>query len=121
MTHTAMSIDQIDANSLLASTFNHPREVLASPFLDVGQKRCVLATWASDVFAVESKPWLRRIPGSTCEIRIGDIMAAIKALDGDDGPPAKSQRMPRPDRPVRTRAVGQTGYEMKRLSRDIHV
>ncbi len=76
MTNTAMSIDQIHANSLLASTFNHPWEVLASPFLDVVQKRCVLATWASDAFAVEGKPWLRKIPGSTSEIRIGDILSA---------------------------------------------
>lgn len=121
MTNPAMSIDQIHANSLLASTFNHPREVLASPFLDVVQKRCVLATWASDAFAVEGKPWLRRIPGSSREISIGDILTALRALDGDDEPPTKSQRMPRPANTMRTRAIGQTTYEIKRLRSDIHV
>jgi hypothetical protein len=121
MTNSAMSINQIHANSLLASTFNHPREVLASPFLDIVQKRCVLAAWASDAFAVEGKPWLRQIPGSCQEIRIGDILSALRTLDGDDGPPSKSQRMPRPAPFKRVRAVGQTAFELKRLRGDIHV
>lgn len=121
MSNAAMSLDQIHANCLLASTFNHPREVLASPFLDATQKRCVLATWASDAFAVEGKSWLRRVPGSTSEIRIGDILSALRTLDGDDGPPPKSSRMPRPTRASRIRAVGQTAYEVKRLRSEIHV
>ena len=86
MTNSAMSIDQIHANSLLASTFNHPKEVLASPFLDTVQKRCVLAAWASDAFAVEGKPWMRQIPGSNREVRVGDILSALRMLDGDDRP-----------------------------------
>jgi hypothetical protein len=121
MSDLAMSIDQIHANSLLASTFDHPRQVLASPFLDTVQKRCVLAAWSSDAFAVEGKPWLRQIPGSSREIRIGDILSALRALDGDDGPPTKSQRMSHPSRPAHTRAIGQTVHELKRLRRDIHV
>ncbi|WPO39331.1 hypothetical protein [Tardiphaga sp. 42S5] len=121
MTTTAMSMNEIHANSLLASTFTHPREVLASPFLDMIQKRCILATWASDAFAVEGKPWLRQIPGSSQQIRIGDILAALRTLDGDDGPPAQSQRMPLPKRMGRTHAVGQTACEMKRLRADIHL
>jgi hypothetical protein len=121
MTNPAMSIEQIHANSLLAATFNHPREVLASPFLDVVQKRCVLAAWASDAFAVEGKPWLRQIPGSTFEIRIGDILLALRALDGDDGPPAKPRRAPCGTSPKRTRAIGQTAFERKRLRSDIYV
>lgn len=121
MSNAAMSIDQIHANSLLASTFNHPREVLASPFLDILQKRCVLAAWASDAFAVEGKPWLRQLPGSNREVRIGDILSALRTLDGDDGPPGKAQRMPRPPRGNRTMAVGQTAFEMKRLRANIHV
>ena len=121
MSNTAMSLDQIHANSLLASTFNHPREVLASPFLDATQKRCVLATWASDAFAVEGKPWLRRLPGSKSEIRIGDILSALRALDDDEGPSPKPSRMPRPTRASRTRAVGQTAYELKRFRSEIHV
>lgn len=120
MTTSAMSIyDEIHANSLLASTFRHPREVLANPFLDSLQKRCVLATWASDAFAVEGKPWLRQLPGSNEQIRIGDILAALRTLDGDDGPPSKSQRLSLPKKPVHTRAIGQTFMERKVRNSDI--
>ena len=120
MTKSAMSIyDEVHANSLLASTFSHPREVLANPFLDALQKRCVLATWASDAFAVEGKPWLRQIPGSDLQIRIGDILAALKSLDGDDGPPPSAQRMALPKQLSNTRAVGLTAWEQKRSSAQI--
>lgn len=120
MTNLAMlNYDEIHANSLLASTFSHPREVLASPFLDVLQKRCVLAAWASDAFAVEGKPWLRQIPGSNVEIRIGDIFGALDTLDGDDGPRPRSQRVSIPRPPLKTRAVGQTALEKKRSFADL--
>jgi hypothetical protein len=115
MTTSAMSLDEIHANSLLASTFSQPREVLASPFLDHLQKRCILATWASDAFAVPDKPWLRQIPGSDIQVRIGDIILALKTLDGDDGPPLGTQRIALPKKLMRTRAIGQTAYERKRL------
>lgn len=62
MSNSAMSIEQIHANSLLATTFDHPRQVIASPFLDDTQKRCVLAAWASDAFAVEAGPGFVRSP-----------------------------------------------------------
>lgn len=115
MTASAMSIDQIHANSLLASTFTHPREVVANPFLDTLQKRCILATWASDAFAVPDKPWLRQIPRSDATVRIGDIILALKSLDGnDDGPPSGTRRMFLPKAPHRTRAVGQTANESTR-------
>lgn len=121
MTHPAMSnYDEIHAHSLLAAIFNSPREVLASPFLDITQKRCVLAAWASDAFAVEGKPWLRKIPGSSKEVRIGDIMAALRSLDGGDGPPPRSHRMPLPGIAIRTRAIGQTASEMRRTSGRLH-
>ena len=112
MTSSAMSMNEIHANSLLASTFTHPREVLANPFLDALQKRCILATWASDAFAVEGKPWLRQIPGSAVQIRIGDVLDALKLLDDDDGPPPAAARAPLLKPRVRTtRAVGQTAWE----------
>jgi hypothetical protein len=113
--------DEIHANSLLASTFSHPREVLANPFLDALQKRCVLATWASDAFAVEGKPWLRQIPGSSRQIRIGDILAALRILDEDEGPPPSTQVAHIPKPITRTRAIGQTASEVRRRSADIHL
>jgi hypothetical protein len=115
MTTSAMSdYDDIHANSLLASTFSHPREVLANPVLDVLQKRCILATWASDAFAVEGKPWLRQIPGSDRQVRIGDVLAALRTLDGP--PPRRGGAI----HFTRKRKVGQTAYERKRQMIAVH-
>ena len=121
MSISAKSMNEIHANSLLASTFTHPREVLANPFLDALQKRCVLAAWASDAFAVEGKPWLRQLPGSNAQVRIGDIIAALKVLDDDDGAPPCPGRatIPKTRRPIR--AVGQTARESRRRLADIHM
>src|SRR4051794_33057789 len=52
----------LHASSLLAATFSDPSEVLANPLLSDAEKRCVLAAWASDAFAVEGCPWLRHSP-----------------------------------------------------------
>lgn len=119
MSISAMSMNEILANSLLASTFTHPREVLANPFLDALQKRCVLAAWASDAFAVEGKPWLRQLPGSNAQVRI-DIIAALKLLDDDDGAPPCPGRatIPKSRRPIR--AVGQTARESRRRLVETH-
>jgi hypothetical protein len=54
----------IHANSILAATFSHPEDVLAAPQLSTAEKRCVLAAWASDAFAVDDNPWLRQLPGA---------------------------------------------------------
>lgn len=121
MSVSAMSLNEIHSSSLLASTFSHPREVVVNPFLGTLQKRCVLATWASDAFAVEGKPWLRQLPGSTTQVRIGDIIAALKMLDDDDGMPPcpASSSLPRPW-PRTARAVGQTAWENRRRLAKVH-
>lgn len=78
----------IHANSLLAATFSHPDEVLSSPVLTAAEKRCVLAAWASDAFAVEDRPWHRQLPGAPGVVPLKEILAALRRLDGeDDGPP----------------------------------
>ena len=78
----------IHANSLLAATFSHPSEVLKNPLLSSAEKRCVLAAWASDAFAVRDNPWLRQLPGSPNTIPLKDILGALRRLDDeDDGPP----------------------------------
>lgn len=78
----------IHANSLLAATFSDPAEVLSSPILSAAEKRCVLAAWASDAFAVEDNPWLRQLPGSPKTVQLREILSALRRLDDeDDGPP----------------------------------
>ncbi len=78
----------IHATSLLAATFSHPDEVLSHPVLSAAQKRCVLAAWASDAFAVEGQPWFRQLPGSPDAVPLKNILSALRRLDDeDDGPP----------------------------------
>lgn len=78
----------IHANSLLATTYSHPADVLKNQLLSPLEKRCILAAWASDAFAVRDNPWLREIPGSSNPIPVKDILAALRQLDDDDnGPP----------------------------------
>lgn len=75
----------IHATSVLASAFSSPKEVLSSRRLSNAEKRCVLAAWASDAFAVEGRPWERQLPNSAKIIPLRDIMKAIRSLDDDDG------------------------------------
>lgn len=76
----------LHANSVLASTFSHPSEVLSNPVLSLEEKRCVLVAWASDAFAVKDRPWLRQLPG-TDEIPLLEIFRALRRLGRNDDPP----------------------------------
>jgi hypothetical protein len=77
----------VHATSFLARSFTHPSEVLASSSLDPVEKRCILAAWASDAFAVESKPWLRQVSGNRDPVPLADILQALQRLDEDDDDP----------------------------------
>jgi hypothetical protein len=48
----------------LGHSFKHPHQVLGHALLSRGEKRALLAEWASDVYAVEGRPGWRQIPGS---------------------------------------------------------
>ena len=61
--------------------FTHPSEVLAHPALSKQEKRAVLASWASDAYAVEAAPALRCPPGSETPVPLTDIMEALRNLD----------------------------------------
>ena len=51
----------IDLNAILhpGSVYDHPCEIVADPTLSSGEKRAILASWASDAAAVASNPALR--------------------------------------------------------------
>ncbi|MBB5577660.1 MULTISPECIES: hypothetical protein [Rhizobium] len=66
-----------------AKHFEHPRDVLAAPGIGKQEKRAILASWASDIFAVESAPALRLYPGSNKAVSYDEIIEALKALDED--------------------------------------
>jgi hypothetical protein len=87
MISNAQPLFDIHANSLLAAVFSHPSEVLSNRLLSTAEKRCVLAAWASDAFAVEGHPWLRQLPGAPDAVPVSEILAALRDLDDDDPPP----------------------------------
>ena len=67
-----------------------PDDVLNNETLSASEKRVILSSWASDMYAVESCPALREIPGMRRTVRLADILAALRKLDGDndnDDPP----------------------------------
>jgi hypothetical protein len=70
-----------------AAHYASPEDVLNDHELSGPEKRIILSSWASDMFAVESCPALREIPGMGHAIRLADILAALRRLDGDDDPP----------------------------------
>jgi hypothetical protein len=73
----------LDFRALVRPTecFSSPQEVLENQLLDVSEKRAILASWASDLYAVESIPGLRELPGSHATVAVSDILDALKALD----------------------------------------
>lgn len=57
-----------------------PTDVVKSPSLSIDDKRAILAAWASDYCAVDSKPALRQLPG-TEPVSIDEVQSALKELD----------------------------------------
>ncbi len=86
MRHQDASDNVFDIQALLhpAAVFEHPRDVLQDATLTIGEKRAILASWASDAAAVASCPALRAPVGAREAVSIDDILDALKALD--DGP-----------------------------------
>jgi hypothetical protein len=80
------------------SHYNSPVDVLKDARLSTDEKRVVLSSWASDLYAVESHPDLRELPGIPQRLRLDDILAALKRLDDDMTPPPRggmAMRLPR--------------------------
>ena len=74
--------DTFNLDELLhpATAFGHPSEVINDPDLTIGEKRAILASWASDACAVEAAPDLRVGPRGA-SVRFDDIMEALRTLD----------------------------------------
>ena len=89
---TKASANTSDLHSIFhpAAHYDSPGEVLNDRELSAPEKRIILSSWASDMYAVESSPAWREIPGLSHAIRLADILAALRQLDGDndnDDPP----------------------------------
>lgn len=94
----------IDLKAILhpGSVYDHPRDVVADPALPIGEKRAILASWASDAASVASNPALRELPGSSKIVTIDEILDALATLDlHPKGPPG--------GKPMRRRSVARTG------------
>src|ERR1700689_946536 len=80
----------IDLNAILhpGSVYDHPRDVVEDSTISIGEKRAILASWASDAAAVTSNPALRELQGSRRLVTIDEVFEALSALDdGPKGPP----------------------------------
>ena len=64
-----------------ARHYKHPDDVLRDGALDVGEKRAILSSWASDACSVESMPALRQPPGAQQPIPFDVVMDALRRLD----------------------------------------
>ncbi|MCW0001111.1 hypothetical protein OE766_23055 [Pararhizobium sp. YC-54] len=58
-----------------------PIDVARAPALSVDDKRAILAAWASDFYAVDSKPALRQLPGTPEPVSIDEVQSALTELD----------------------------------------
>jgi hypothetical protein len=93
-----------DLNAILHpdSVFDHPRDVLADQTISPGEKRAILASWASDAAAVLSNPALRELPGSHRTVTIDEVLEALSVLDhGPKEPPG--------GKPARTKSAARVG------------
>ena len=60
--------------------FNRPQDVLKDPDLPLEDKRAILAAWASDACAVESRPAVRHLPGSDDPVPLLEVLEALDRL-----------------------------------------
>ena len=75
--------DEFDIGALLhpGGAFARPIDVVNDVDLTLDEKRAILASWASDVCAVEAAPALRRAPGAHRAVSIDEILDALRSLD----------------------------------------
>jgi len=58
-----------------------PLDVVKATALSADDKRTILAAWASDFYAVDSKPAFRHMPGTPYPVSIDEVQAALRELD----------------------------------------
>ncbi len=97
-----------------ASHYDSPDDVLNDNELSVAEKRVILSSWASDMYTIESCPWLRKVPGMTQPVRLSEILAALRQLDpdGDDDPPPRGASAMRVVPLTRLKALRRKGREL---------
>jgi hypothetical protein len=89
MNETTRTINRVDAQYRPVSHYDSPADVLGDPGLSTAEKRMILSSWASDMYAAQSNPALREIPGIPHKMRLSDILSALRRLDSEDDPPPR--------------------------------
>jgi hypothetical protein len=81
---TATHDNVFDFQALLhpGTVFEHPKDVVSHPDLTLGEKRAILASWASDASAIASCPALRAPERLKAPVSIDAILEALCELDG---------------------------------------
>jgi len=69
--------------SKISSGLTHPFEIVHHPTLEPEVKRFILASWASDAAAITGEPALRQPAEIANPVPIEDVLAALRALDGE--------------------------------------
>ncbi|MGJ4891154.1 hypothetical protein ACQR1Y_23375 [Bradyrhizobium sp. HKCCYLRH3099] len=87
MSEHRVSITAAGAGFHPASHYESPADLINDVKLSRAEKRLILSSWASDMYAVESQPGLRKIPGLVHPLRLSDILGALRQLDREDQPP----------------------------------
>ncbi|MGJ5177300.1 hypothetical protein ACQR16_00300 [Bradyrhizobium oligotrophicum] len=87
MSERSISITTGGAGFHPVSHYETPADLLNDTRLCRAEKRLILSSWASDMYAVESQPQLRKIPGIPRPLHLANILAALRQLDREDQPP----------------------------------
>ncbi|TPG43571.1 hypothetical protein EAH79_07455 [Sphingomonas koreensis] len=69
------------SSRFFGALFN-PQELVQNPQLEPEVKRAILASWASDAFAIRSQSTLRKPPKRPSPVPVQDVLAALTRLDG---------------------------------------
>src|SRR5689334_2619746 len=78
---TALHDNVVDLNAIIhpGTLFEHPRDVVSHPTLNLSEKRAILASWASDASTIASCPALRAPHGLKAPVTIDEIGGALRA------------------------------------------
>jgi len=87
MSERSVSITAGSAGFHPVSHYQSPIDLLNDTKLSRAEKRLILSSWASEMYAVESQPGLRKVPGIARPLRLADVLGALRQLDREDQPP----------------------------------
>ena len=96
------------------SYYDSPDAVLRDPGMSAAEKRVILSSWASDMYAVDSNPALREVPGIARPMHLADILAALRSLDDDNDPPPRGAAAMRPIRLSKLNAIAGDAEGLRR-------